>query len=183
MFTDLFSDDLKLYTDSVSINAASLQCCAYLIALYDEHKPSRILDLGSGISSYCLRTYKALHSLDTEIWSIDSDEEWLGISRRYSSSRGLGDQGFELWEDIKDKQETFDLIFVDIDMSPKRELYFDAVFNQFSKPGTIVLLDDMHKSVIATPFDKLMEESDYTESDIKDLTIDEYGRYSRLVTI
>lgn len=173
----------KFYVDNISQMAASLPCCLCLLALYDELKPDRILDLGSGISSYCLRLLKQLHDLDTDIWSIDSDPGWLETSKLYCIGNGLDYRNFKTWDTIKDSTEPFDLIFVDIDMSPKRKYYFEPVFNQFSKPGTVVMLDDMHKSLIYPAFDRFMKTKSYKEIDIKALTLDEYGRFSRLVEV
>lgn len=182
-FIDRIKAEHKFYVDNISKNAASLECCMYLLSLYDSLKPDRILDLGSGISSYCLRLFKKFHGFNTDIWSVDTDIKWLKKSREYSDARGLDPTNFITWDEFKDHTEPFDLIFVDIDMSPKRKLYFESVFNQFSKAGTIVMLDDMHKSIIGSPFDKLMKTKSYTESDIKAQTLDEFGRFSRLVEV
>lgn len=182
-FTDMILDEHKYYVDNISKMAASLQCCMYLLSLYDSIKPDRILDLGSGISSYCLRLFKKINNLDTDIWSIDLDKGWLEKSRLYCEVPELDIEHFQTWDEFKDHTEPFDLIFVDIDMSPQRKLYFEPVFNQFSKAGTIVMLDDMHKSIIGRPFDKLMKTRTDQEIDIKAQTMDEYGRYSRLIEV
>lgn len=119
---------------------ASLQCCTYLLALYDIIKPKKILDLGSGISSYCFRLFKKENNLDTEIYSIDSDRYWLDRSIELCRANGLDTDYFELWDDFKNHKGTFDLILVDIDNSTNRYQYFETIFDQFSKPGTIIYL-------------------------------------------
>lgn len=180
---DLIREDHKFYTDNISVNAASIECCSYLISLYATTKPKRILDLGSGISSYCVRLYKKLNNLVTEIYSVDTQTAWLQKSRIYCHNREVDTDNFVTWDNFKNHTEPFDLIFVDIDMSPERKLYFEPVFNQLSKPGTMVMLDDMHKSAIGYPFDKLMKIRTDREINIKKQTIDELGRYSRLIKV
>ena len=61
------------YTETISNEsmAASLKCCAFLVCLYEALEPKRILDLGSGFSSYSLRHFKDQMSWDTEIYSVD----------------------------------------------------------------------------------------------------------------
>ncbi|MDA3788091.1 MAG: methyltransferase domain-containing protein [Desulfobacula sp.] len=177
----MISNEHLLYTENVSANAASLPCCLYLLALCDMLRPNRILDLGSGISSYCLRLYKKYKDPEVEIHSIDADEAWLQTSKQYCATRVLDTTHFWNWDDFKGTQGRFDLIFLDIDMSPKRKLYFQPVFDQFAVEGSFILLDDMHKSIIGRPFDKLMDKAYHQEYNIKALTLDQYGRFSRLI--
>ena len=92
-YISLIKDEHHIYTKGVSKNSASYQCCSYLLSLYDSLKPANILDLGSGISSYCLRLFKKLNNLDTEIWSIDTNLDWLEKSKRYCADRDWETKG------------------------------------------------------------------------------------------
>lgn len=164
--------------------AASLQCCSYLLSLYEIIQPKQILDLGSGISSYCFRLFKKANKLDTEIHSIDSSATWLKRSMAYCQNSGLDSTNFKTWDNfIKEYAGIFDLVFMDIDNSTNRHSYFKPVFDKFCDAGTIVLFDDMHKTNIVNPFDKFMKTRQYTEYDIKDLTVDKFGRFSRVIKV
>ncbi len=179
----LIKDRHSSYLKTNPEMAASYPCCSYLLALYDTIKPKRILELGSGISSYCLRLFKKENNLDTEIYSIDTSKLWLSKAIEYCKLHQLDISNFFTWDQFKDYQGTFDLIFVDIDNSTNRYLYFQPIFDQFSKKGTIILFDDMHKGNISNPFQAIIKGREYAELDISDLTTDEYNRFSKLIRI
>ncbi len=183
-FTDLIIDEYNYYVENIStkVMAASLPCCLYLLGLYDSLKPFNILELGSGFTSYCLRYYKKKNNLDTKIWSIDTNSQWLEKSKEYCEKRDLEIENFCLWDDFKDKEIKFDLIFVDIDSGPRRHLYFNDVFKKFSKLGTFVHLDDLHKPLVYKNLDKILKGIPHNRYDIKDLTLNIKG-FTTLVEI
>lgn len=183
-FTEMIIDEYKYYIDKISSRemAASLECCLYLMSLYDALKPSNILELGSGFTSYCLRLYKKVNKLSTDIHSIDTNEGWLKKSVEYCDERKLDSSNFETWEYIKNKDYKFDLIFVDIDSGPRRHLYFEPVFNKFSKPGTFVYLDDLHKPVVYKNLDKFLSGIKHKRHNIKKQTQNR-ARFSTLVEL
>ena len=55
------------YTTNVSdiIFPASMRCSVFLICMYEVLQPKRVLDLGSGFSSYALRYFREKFSWDT----------------------------------------------------------------------------------------------------------------------
>lgn len=183
-YKNMIIDEYNYYIENVSARhmAASLPCCLYLIALYDTLKPNNILELGSGFTSYCLRLFKKENNLDTSIWSIDTDDVWLKKSQEYCSGHKLDSNNFELWGDFSKRKIKFDLVFVDIDSGPKRHTYFNPVFNRFSKKGTFVYLDDLHKPHVRNPLISIVNTKGYYIYDIEKFTKDR-SRFSTLVKI
>lgn len=58
--------------------AVSLETSQFLYVLAKAVKARRILDLGSGFSSYVLRLYSIDAGSDTVVYSVDDDKGWLG---------------------------------------------------------------------------------------------------------
>jgi predicted O-methyltransferase YrrM len=138
------------YTTNISnpIMAASLRCCVFLVCMYEAIEPDRILDLGTGFSSYAIRYFKGKFGLSTEIYSIDSSEDWVEISKDFCQKNSVDTDHFYHWNEIKDKNISFELIFMDIDFSKKRVNYYDHVCKQFVGNNTFMLVDDMHKPIL-----------------------------------
>jgi predicted O-methyltransferase YrrM len=182
--TNLVFEEYNYYIENISSRpmAASLPCCIYLLALYDRLLPLKVLELGSGFTSYCLRFYKKLRNINSEIYSIDTSKEWLETSKNYCKERELDINNFQIWDYFKECREKFDLIFVDIDSGPRRHLYFESVFKQFSKVGTFIYLDDLHKPQVYKNLDSILSTINHKRYNIKDLTIDR-KRFSTLVEI
>jgi predicted O-methyltransferase YrrM len=145
------------YTKAVSNPgmAASLRSCIFLCCMMELIKPKRVLDLGSGISSYSLRYFKGLFGLDTVIYSIDSSKEWLRKSEEFSRVRDVDHANFLHWDDIKDKKMPCELIFMDIDKTKFRVNYYEPVCRRFTKKGSLMLVDDMHKPVLREAVKKI----------------------------
>jgi hypothetical protein len=61
-------------------HAASLELIATLWLLAEDSGARRIIDLGSGFTSFILRTYAAEHP-GVEVWSVDDSAEWLERTR------------------------------------------------------------------------------------------------------
>lgn len=183
-FTKMIIDEYNHYITEISSRpmAASLPCCLYLMSLYDELRPKRILELGSGFTSYCLRLFKKENNLDTEIYSIDTNAGWLKKSEDYCADRGLDSNNFQTWDVFQKSKKKFNLIFVDIDSGPRRHLYFDPVFTKFSEIGAFVYLDDLHKPPVYRNLDSMLKTVNHKRHNIRKLTQDR-KRYSTLVEV
>ncbi|MDX1701281.1 MAG: hypothetical protein R3250_11720, partial [Melioribacteraceae bacterium] len=77
------------YTTTVSTPemAANLRSCVLLGCMMEVMKPKRAMDLGSGVSSYALRYFKGKFKYRTEIYSVDSDWDWLKKSKEFCEVR------------------------------------------------------------------------------------------------
>jgi predicted O-methyltransferase YrrM len=182
----LYKNEIKnaynKYVNTVSVDymAASLECCVFLMVLYDAIKPKMVLDLGSGMSSYALRYFKKNHHEDSCVWSIDSDKEWLNKSKMFVEKFGLNIDNFKTWANINNDTTKFDLIFFDIDNNKKRINYIPTVLNNFVTKNSFIVFDDMHKGGLRRDINNVFSGYDHKKIDIKKYSFDKYKRFSSL---
>jgi len=161
--------------------AVSFETSVVLMALCDLRKPKSILDLGSGFSSYVFRYFRKEHFTDEcVILSIDTNTPWIRKSAGFLQDRGYTTYNFKFWNDIKDTTDKFDLIFVDIDRTYPRISYYASVLENFVSKKSVVLFDDMHKGILAESLNEALSKYNYKSINIQDLTLDEFGRFSKL---
>ncbi len=92
--------------------AVSLQSATLLAALCELRRPRRVLDAGSGFSSYVLRRFSWG---DREVWSVDDNEQWLDMTRTYLQQQGIDNDRLLPWDTFTESDEReFDLIFHDL---------------------------------------------------------------------
>ncbi len=156
-YTKEIKETFIYYTRSVSTEnmAASLRSCVLLGCMMEVMKPKRAMDLGSGISSYALRYFKSKFKYTTEIYSVDSDWDWLKKSRDFSHVREVDSNHFYHWTEVNLKKIPFEIIFMDIDRTKARLNYYEPVCKQFTKKGTLMLIDDMHKGILREKVKKI----------------------------
>jgi predicted O-methyltransferase YrrM len=169
------------YTTNISnkVMAASLRCCVFLMCIYDATKPNKIIDLGSGFSSYALRYFKNKFNVNTEIYSVDSNKDWLIKSKEFCKNNNVDVSHFYSWDDIKNKVIPFDLIFMDIDKTKKRISYYDHIYNHFLSKNTFMLVDDLHKPLIRNKIKHI--DIKHKKHRVYDETIDKFKRFSSLI--
>lgn len=171
------------YTTKVSPAdmTVSLETSVVLIGLCVLHEPKSILDLGSGFSSYVFRYIRGNHlTEECAILSIDTDKAWIRKTAGFIRERGLTTYDFCFWDDIKDTAEEFDLIFVDIDKTYSRKNYYAHILKSFVGENSVVVFDDMHKGILSSTLAEVLSEYKYKSTNIRDLTLDEFGRFSSL---
>ena len=80
-----FNNAYSEYITSVSNEdmAISREACLYILRFCLENKPLKIVDLGSGITSYTLRLYQQYSNDDVRIYSIDDNKGWLQKSKEF----------------------------------------------------------------------------------------------------
>jgi predicted O-methyltransferase YrrM len=122
--------------------AASFECAALLVNLCTRLKLRKVLDLGSGFSSFALRRV-ALP--EAQVWSVDDSDEWLDKTAAFlrdhnvNTSRLLGVEQF-----ISSEEHNFDLIFLDLNFVEVRRNFIDLVVER-CRPGGMIVFDDVHK--------------------------------------
>jgi len=95
------------YTQTVSPTySISWRASVYLLELIEKLKPKRILDLGSGWSSYLFRLDGA------EVWSADHDRMWLEKTKTFLRKFSLEDERLIMIEDVNWGLD-YDLVLVD----------------------------------------------------------------------
>jgi predicted O-methyltransferase YrrM len=139
--------------------------------------------MGSGFSSFALRTFKQLQNLDTNIISVDTNDFWLNKTRKFCSKNKLIDDNFELWDNFKNTDKQFDLIFFDMDANRNRPTYFPIIFEQLSRFGCLILVDDLHKPGMKKGLKKYLATNKIGNFDIINQTLDSLNRFSTLLRV
>jgi hypothetical protein len=161
--------------------AISLELAGFLLALCYTWRPSRLLDLGSGFSSFVFRLYKKENNPEAIVWSVDDSSVWLGKTRDFLAQQGLSVGNLSMWPSfLGQKPAAFDMILHDLDGIPTREQVFPVVLGLAAQGGAVVV-DDMHmydhrvhmRQVLATAKLKYYSASFFTK--------DKNGRYAYLV--
>lgn len=167
-----------IYANTISKNLASMRCCQLLISLCVPG--SVVLDLGSGFSSFVLRYYQDRLGLD--VWSVDNNKLWLDKTKEFCKQHNVSTDKFILWEELLTAARIqFDLIFFDIGTTKQRVSYMLPTLENLVHPKTFVVFDDIHKGIIQKGLENILTAYTYKEVGIKNQTMDEYGRYSRLI--
>ena len=133
------------YTATVStpVMAASLELCALLLATARRLRPRRILDLGSGLSSYVLRSF----AVESRRGVGGDGGRRRGLARarpRFLASRGLPTGDMYVWEAFAATTPApFDFVLHDLGSMRVRAATLPRVL-ELAAPDGIVLLDDLH---------------------------------------
>jgi predicted O-methyltransferase YrrM len=113
----------------------------FLGVLCTELSPPRVLDLGSGFSSYAFR---ACSGAKAAIWSIDQQRAWLDRTRGFLRRHGADTPHLATWDDfIATSPAPFDLVLQDFATLDVRLGMLDRVID-LCRPGGLVVIDDMH---------------------------------------
>lgn len=157
--------------------AASLELGAFLCAACISRQPRRLLDLGSGFSSFVLRSY-ARQNAGVTVISVDDDSAWLGKTAQFLDEQGLGKENLLLLHDfLNTMQDPFDLILHDLNFVEVRINYVEAVLDRLA-PGGVIIFDDVHKRDYLHSLLKLIKGKPGTCYSLEPVTADQYGRYA-----
>ena len=171
-----------MYTTSVSKPgmAVSLQTSVLLQLLCERLSVRRVLDLGSGFSSWVLRTWARTRD-GVEITSVDDNPEWLEKTREFLRKQGLSDERLLLWQDFRPVGD-YDLIFHDLGRMPMRMQSLGRVLELGESGGGVVVLDDVHKRKYADVVAGELAKYECAYVDLSPFTYDHLGRFSSIVT-
>lgn len=161
--------------------AASLEACVLLGVLVSWLRPARILDLGSGVSSYVLRAVAESAQLGAEVVSVDTDRHWLEKTREFCAKRQLDTGAFLAWEELRQREtQPCDLVFFDLDHPPARQGFLPEVVSRFLAPEGVLLVDDMHFPRYRQAVLSLLAERGACLVNVAPQTLDSWGRYCLL---
>lgn len=175
--------ELEAYGRAISSPdmAVSLESASLLSALCVLTEPRRILDAGSGFSSYVLRRYATDHSANVVVWSVDDDDRWLEKTRGYLREQGLGESRLMSWAWFADTDERdFDLVFHDLGHARKIRLDVLPDVCRRLAPEGLIVLDDFHKRGFGHPARQVLEMSGLSVVPLRSHTLDRLGRYAAL---
>lgn len=175
------------YTTNISekIQATSFkQCCilSFIVKTYDIRK---ILDTGSGISTYFIR--KEVNGKN--VFTFETDLNWLNKTKQFLIDNNTNTDNIFLWENVEHENiGEFDFVYHDMGSIDIRINTLDNIVNRLSDKG-VIMLDDLHFDVALHPnlqpkyhlksyIDRYFNMKYWEFVDIKDLSIDEYGRFA-----
>jgi predicted O-methyltransferase YrrM len=159
--------------------AASVESVAYMWWLCEQTKASRVLDMGSGFSSYVLRCYAARAAHPVEVVSVDDSIEWLGRTRDWLTHCDLPADGLMWSEDWRTGTDTYDFVFYDYSGGPARnEWMWDAA--KRLNPGGVILFDDAQHPGHHFEMARVASSHNLYLFDVYGVTVDESGRYSAM---
>jgi len=171
------------YVASISTpdSAISLELSALILILCRIRRPRRILDLGSGFSSWVFRYYQAQAQPVPEIWSVDDDLHWLEQTRKFLSAHQLPVSHLENWHDFAEaNQAPFDFILHDLGSMSLRQEALPRVV-ALAGHQALLLLDDIQKLPYGLYARELLGNLHLETYNLKFLVRDRFRRYAFLV--
>jgi hypothetical protein len=153
--------------------AVSLQLAGLLGAWCELFHPKRVLDLGSGFSSFVFGRYAV--KAGAFALSVDDQPEWIERSKGFLEGQGL-DPGQVIHLDDLGHPEPFDLVFMDLssDMAVRKRVTPAAI----GLTAKAIVLDDAQKIHVRDRFEELASESGLAIFSLRNLTKDDFGRYA-----
>lgn len=162
--------------------AMSLELAEFLIEYCISTKPNRLIDLGSGFSSFVFRLYQKHINEQAIIYSIDDDEAWLHKTKDYLKNIELNTDNLITLDSLKamDLNGFFDLVLLDLNFVEKRKLYISYSLDLTKEDG-VTIIDDVHKVEFLREVKKRAKAHDSVLFDLKEKTIDSFGRFAILL--
>jgi hypothetical protein len=161
--------------------AISIQTASKISTLCSELKPKRILDMGSGFSSYITRSYSSMQK-NTTVFTIDDNIEWLELTEQFLLKHGLQNDNLYFWDEfISPSVSKFDLVIHDLGNMKTRITTLPFAFNSVQKEIGVLLLDDMHKKDYRTQVYKLINKKSCNYFNLIYPARDGFGRFCGLV--
>ena len=179
----IFEEEYNYYVSNISSPdmAVSLETASMMKVLVDELKPEKILDLGSGFSSFLFRSLLS-DNYQPKIVSVDDNEFWLEKTKIYLSAKGLNTENLYTWSEFEaTNQERYDFIFHDLGSMETRKQALPFTVKYLSKEHGILILDDVHKVHYYDFAVDALKDHQLKVIDVKENTLDKFGRYSCLV--
>lgn len=160
--------------------AASLEVAAVLLALCRLRQPRRVLDMGSGFSTFAATTYARQAAAPAIVVSVDDSTLWLERTKEFLRSNDRNGADLMTWNQLGDR-EAFDLVFYDFSSMPNRLENLGAAIGRLA-PGGLFVADDVHKA----PYRRVVKATVGARKDLclyslRAVTLDRFGRYSALV--
>jgi predicted O-methyltransferase YrrM len=182
------------YITSVSrdVMAASAEFCALAQEICRRWDARRVADLGSGFSSYALRSFAREHG-SLEVLSADDQEEWLEKTRQFLRKYDLPTDHCVTWASMASRASvrgTFDVVTHDLGHAgardkgaiPQRSRYLEAALDLL-RPGGLILLDDMHAQPYRSRARSILRRRSLEAYPMVRATIDQWGRYAWLAVM
>jgi predicted O-methyltransferase YrrM len=160
--------------------AGSLESMALLTVLCERYRPCRILDLGSGFSTYVFCQYaEAVEGV--LVRSIDDSAAWLSRTSGFLREEGLAQPRFGGLDDLlslEDKE--FDLVFYDLAVPSARGFWLSRILRSVAVGGLLVV-DDLHFDAYRMEVANEVSAAGLRLFSLRAVTLDQFGRFAGLV--
>lgn len=153
--------------------AISLETSLHLVNELTARRVERVVDLGSGWSSYVLRLFKKIAAPGLEVWSLDDNEERLGRTAQFLARHDLDTSNLRLWPRLGSRP--FDLVFYDMGRPWDRHVYLDRVVDA---TAGVLVCDDMHVDDYRRHVDAFARGQGLRLDLLRDETFDGFGRFA-----
>lgn len=176
------TDAYNIYTSgtksiSTPAMAASLQACIFLFKICQDNQFKKLIDLGSGITSFVLRYYQSLYN-DVTVYSVDDNADWLEKTKSFIQHFDLNNDNFVHMINAV-KELNFDLVVYDYGYMDVRKTNLRKAIGLCATTGTIYC-DDCHK-VDYYKYVKRVINDNYIITEVPS-TFDTYERFGILLT-
>lgn len=160
--------------------AISLELATFMLGICRALRPRRVLDLGSGFSSYVLRLYAQQSDTGVRVVSVDDSDEWLPKTRGFVERYGLSTSNMVPWRAfLEDGEKDFDLILHDLGGLPLRGRVLPEVLG-LARPGGVLLFDDANHPVYRSLVRDALSADGLRAYNLRAITKDGIRRYSLL---
>lgn len=157
--------------------AASLELGGLLLALCRTNRWRRLLDLGSGFSSFVFRYY-ARENPAAVVFSVDDDSDWLKRTRGFLESHQLKKENLIPLQDFLNQGVgSFDCILHDLNFVEVRIEYVEKVLALLAPEG-LAIFDDVHKADYRLSLMKQLKSHPGKVFSLKPVTLDRFGRFA-----
>jgi len=158
------------YTNTVSEKgmAIGLRSAAFIYVLCDTLKPARMVDFGSGFTSYVLRLFPGT------VVSVDDSPEWLDKTRDFLARHDMPTDGLVLIDDFKPAR--FDFIVYDYAGGDTRDRKYGWVTDML-EDGGVIYYDDAHHDSHRAHMHSACAARQMNLFGLVEATKDDYGRY------
>jgi predicted O-methyltransferase YrrM len=180
--TEILKKYYDMYVKEISSAdmAASLELAVFMFTICKLNNYKKLLDLGSGLSSFVFRLY-AKENSDVEVYSLDDDAAWLEKTKSFLQQHQLDVKNmYTLEQFLKLNEGAFDCILHDLNFVEVRINYIERIMKMVSQNG-IVILDDVHKPDYLFALLTKLNTLHTKVYNVKPLTSDVYGRFSLAV--
>ncbi len=157
--------------------AASLELAAFMFTLCKINRYTKLLDMGSGLSSFVFRLY-AKDNPDVRVFSVDDDSAWLEKTKDFLRLHQLSTENiFTLDQFIKSSENEFDCILHDLNFVEVRINYVEQMINRTKSKG-LIIFDDVHKPDYLFALLTKLKNKGLSVFDLKPTTFDIYKRFA-----
>lgn len=157
--------------------AASLELAAFIYSICKINRFTKLLDMGSGLSSFVFRLY-AKERPNVKVFSVDDDAAWVKKTKDFLSQHQLStDNIFTLDQFLQSGEEGFDCILHDLNFVEVRINYVEQMM-KITKINGIIIFDDVHKTDYLFGLLVKLKKFESKIFSVKPVTCDNFGRFA-----